>query len=143
LPKQVSAADRDLDGYKRENAHAKWTYLARRGVVEIPEIPATDFDGNIREADYAVYCDARFSQKAAELVIGPTSWLSTQAPNLTNLRQEFVRPQEIAALLDRGIEETGIADVLEQMRAEDAVRVAQAPDLDLSEVMRTMRDQLR
>lgn len=118
-------------------------FLAKRGVVEMPEKPAVYKNGSTIEGLTPVYVDRRIGIDRLDLLVGVDGWLRTRDSRLGELHEVLVSPFELADLLTRGIEETGIGSILEQMRAEDAARPRVVPDLDINAVMRNMRDQLR
>jgi hypothetical protein len=144
LPTGVEDQEEPFDNYAA-NEYDAFRHLASRGVVAIPELPATDMQGEVKPHAAAVYVDTKIGIEKLGTLIGIDGWVSTQEPRLADYPdQEKIPYRHLAALLDRGIKETGIATILEQMRAEDAARPQTAvPEVDIDGVMRSMRDSLR
>lgn len=123
-----------------QNIFQKEKYLVELGILEAPEIPATDMAGNELANDIALYVDSRLDTK---LLYDLDSWLREHTPQYFDLFAGAVASrEEIRAAVDQGLESTGLGAALGQLKQQDQAQPSELLGLDLAELMRTMRDQL-
>lgn len=121
------------------NMFAEEKYHVELGVLEAPEIPATDIAGDELSHDIALYVDSRLGvEKIYEL----DTWIQENTAYFEPLSAVAASPEDIRAAVDLGLAATGLDAELAHLKEQDKAESLGRSGLDLTELMRTMRGRL-
>lgn len=94
--------------------------LARAGAVFLPETAATNIEGKELDTKAAIYVDERIGNPR---ILDFKDWCDENAGDILSSDNPRVPARgEIAELVRRGLAETGLADVVAQIKLEDAAQ---------------------